>query len=187
MKAAAEGDDRELVNLRLAECDYFLKRTRNARDGVKPYTENASRQGEALFFHAVAVRDLGDEDEYLRTIRRLADDFADQSWAEEGLNNLATYYIVRDDDELADRTFREMYTKFPLGRYAERAAWKTGWWSYKKGDYADTVRVFESAAARFSRVRSTKSSLRRDATRSKWRSSATRRTPGRSTSTRDAR
>src|SRR5436190_4028574 len=31
LKNAAEGDDRELVNLRLAECDYFLKRPRNAR------------------------------------------------------------------------------------------------------------------------------------------------------------
>jgi peptidoglycan lytic transglycosylase len=151
VKSAAQGDDRELINLRLAECDYFLKRPRNARDGVKPYIEKASRQGEALFFHAVAVRELGDEDEYLRTIRKLADEFADQSWAEEGLNNLATYYIVRDEDELADRTFRELYTKFPLGRYAERSAWKIGWWSYKKGDYADTVRMFESAAGSFPR------------------------------------
>ena len=151
VKASAQGDDKELVNLRLAECDYFLKRPRNARDGVKPYLEKASRQGEALFFHAVAVRELGDEDEYLRTVRRLADEFVEQSWAEEALNNLATYYIVRDDDESADRAFREMYTKFPLGRYAERAAWKIGWWSYKNGNYADTVKVFESAAASFPR------------------------------------
>jgi soluble lytic murein transglycosylase len=151
VKAAAQGDDKELVSLRLAECDYFLKKARNARDGVKPYLEKASRQGEALFFHAVSVRDLGDEEEYLRTVRKLAAEFSDQSWAEEALNNLATYYILRDEDELADGTFREMYTKFPLGRYAERAAWKIGWWSYKNGNYADTVRVFESAAGNFPR------------------------------------
>jgi len=52
---------------------------------------------------------------------------------------------------VADRTFREMYEKFPLGHYAERAAWKIGWWAYKNGNYADTVRVFESAAANFPR------------------------------------
>src|SRR5437763_1683779 len=79
LKNAAEGDDRELVNLRLAECDYFLKRPRNARDGVKPYIEHASRQAEALFFYAVAMRELGDEPEYLRTVRRLATDFPTQS------------------------------------------------------------------------------------------------------------
>jgi len=151
LRAAAQGDDRELVALRLAECDYFLKRARNARDGVRPYIEKASRQGEALFFYAVASRELGDRDEYLRTIRRLAQDFADQSWAEEGLNNLATHYILQDDDVQADATFHEMYEKFPTGRYAERAAWKIGWWAYRNARYADAVKAFESGAAHFPR------------------------------------
>jgi len=151
LKNAAEGDDRELVALRLAECDYFLKRPRNARDGVKPYVEHASRQAEALFFYAVAVRELGDETEYLRTVRRLADDFSKQSWAEEALNNLATHYVVQNEDDKADETFREMAEKFPAGRYAERAAWKIGWWAYKNSRYADTVRVFEKAAIDFPR------------------------------------
>jgi soluble lytic murein transglycosylase len=144
-------DERELVSLRLAECDYFLKRPRNARDEVKPFVEKASRQGEALFFYAVASRELGDHEEYLRTVRRLADDYANQSWAEEALNNLATHYILQSDDEQADAIFREMYQKFPTGHYAERAAWKIGWASYKVGKYADTTQVFETAAARFPR------------------------------------
>ena len=151
LRSLAQGDERELVNLRLAECDYFLKRPRNARDGVRPYIENASRQGEALFFYAVATRELGDVSEYQRIIRQLADEFTTQSWAEEALNNLATQYLVQDDDEQADRTFREMLEKFPLGHYAERASWKVGWWAYKNANYADTARVFETAASRFAR------------------------------------
>ena len=151
VRAASRGDDRELVNLRLAECDYFLKRPRPARDGVKPYIEKSARQGEALFFYAVAVRDLGDRAEYERIVRRLVDEFPNQSWAEEGLNNLATHYILESDDENADATFREMYEKFPMGHYAERAAWKIGWWAYKNRRYADTIRAFESAAAHFPR------------------------------------
>jgi soluble lytic murein transglycosylase len=151
LRRSAQGDDRELVALRLAECDYFLKRIRNARDGVKPYIDKASRQGEALFFYAVATRELGDHAEYLRTVRRIVDEFPTQSWAEEALNNLATQHIVQDDDEQADATFRELYEKYPMGRYAERAAWKIGWWAYKNGRYADTVRTFESAAAHFPR------------------------------------
>jgi soluble lytic murein transglycosylase len=151
LRPAAQGDDHELVNLRIAECDYFLKRTRAARDGVKPFIEKASRQGEALYFYAVATRDLGDKPEYLRVVRRLVSDFPDQSWAEEALNNLATYYIVQDEDELAEQTFREMYEKFPTGHYAERAAWKLGWFAYRSGRYADTIRVYESAAAHFPR------------------------------------
>jgi peptidoglycan lytic transglycosylase len=151
VRAAAQGDDRELVQLRLAECDYYLKRARAARDGVRPYLEKAARQGEALFFYAVATRELGDHAEYLRVVRRLVADFPTQSWAEEALNNLATHYILQDDDESADKTFREMYEKFPTGHYAERAAWKIGWWAYKSGRYADTIRAFESAAANFPR------------------------------------
>jgi soluble lytic murein transglycosylase len=151
LRTLAEGDDRELVSLRLAECDYFLKRPRNARDGVKPYIEKASRQGEALFFYAVATRELGDFAEYQKIVRRLVDEFTTQTWAEEALNNLATQYLVQDDDEQADRTFRELFEKFPLGRYTERAAWKVGWWAYKHGNYAEAVRVFETAASRFRR------------------------------------
>jgi soluble lytic murein transglycosylase len=151
LRSLAKGDERELVNLRIAECDYFLKHPRNARDGVKPYIESASRQGEALFFYAVATRELGDLSEYHRIIRRLADEFTTQTWAEEALNNLATLHVIQDDDEQADRVFREMLEKFPLGHYTERAAWKAGWWAYKNGNYADAVRVFETAASRFAR------------------------------------
>ncbi|PYR38846.1 MAG: hypothetical protein DMF93_15330 [Acidobacteria bacterium] len=149
--AAADANDRELVQLRLGECDYYLKHARAARDQIRPYIDHASRQGEALFFYAVATRELGDRDEYLRIVRRLVNEFPSQSWAEEALNNLATHYILDNDDEKADETFREMYEKFPAGHYAERAAWKIGWWAYKAGRYADANRAFESAAAHFVR------------------------------------
>jgi peptidoglycan lytic transglycosylase len=151
LRAAAQGDDRELVELRLAECDYFQKKARAAREGVRPFIDKASRQGEALFFYAVASRDLGDHDEYLRVVRRLIDEFPTQSWSEEALNNLATHYILQNDDDSADQAFRELYAKFPSGRYAERAAWKLGWWAYKNGRHADAVGAFESAAAQFPR------------------------------------
>ena len=151
LRPAAQGDDRELVQLRLAECDYFQKKARAAREGVRPYIEKASRQGEALFFYAIASRDLGDQAEYLRIVRRLVDEFPTQSWSEEALNNLATHYILQNEDENADVAFRELYEKFPAGRYAERAAWKLGWWAYKNGRPADAARVFESAAAQFPR------------------------------------
>lgn len=151
LQSAAQGDDLEIVNLRIAESNYFLKQLRAARDGVKPYTEKASRQGEALFFYAVALYDLGNRDEYFRLVRRIADDFPTQAWSEEALNHLATHFIVDDQDARADETFREMYARFPGGRYAERAAWKIGWLAYRNQQYADTIRVFESAAARFPR------------------------------------
>jgi soluble lytic murein transglycosylase len=151
VNAAAEGGDRELVHLRIAECDYFLKKFRPARDGLRPYLEKASRQGEALYFHAVIERALGDRATYERTLRRIVEEFPTQSWAEEALNNLATDQIVRAEDLRADEALRELYAKYPRGRYSERAAWKIGWRSYRERRYEETTQFFERAAADFPR------------------------------------
>jgi soluble lytic murein transglycosylase len=151
VQGEAVGDDRELVALRIAECDFYLKRHRDAREALRPYLDRASRKEEARFFYLSAVRELGAHDEYVSLTRALVNDFPASSWAEEALNNLGTHYIVIDDDDEAARVFAELYEKFPAGTHAERAAWKAGWWAYKKGDYESTIRIFESAAAAFPR------------------------------------
>ena len=145
------GDDREVVDLRIAESEYFLKRYAFARDGVRPYLEQASRRAEAKFFYLSALRGLGDHDEAVALTRALVAEFPDSSWSSEALNNLGTHYIVTNQDDLAAQTFRELVDKFPAGPHGERAAWKYGWWAYTTGNYAETVRVFENAAAAFPR------------------------------------
>jgi soluble lytic murein transglycosylase len=151
IQQTAEGDDRELVTLRVAECDFYLKRYAAARDGVAPYLERASRKAEARFFYLSALRELGNRDPYIAQTASLVADFPDSSWSEEALNNLGTFYIVQDEDDKAAETFKELYERFPTGPRAERAAWKYGWYAYKKGNYAETIRVFESASITFAR------------------------------------
>ena len=151
LRPFAAGDDRELVTLRIAEADYFQRRFRAAADGLKPLLSTASRRGEALYYYAVAVRALGRHSEYLDLVRRIAAELPTESWAEEALNNLATHYILVDDDDQADVVFREMYEKYPRGRYAERAAWKAGWRAFMNRRFAETVKYFERAAADFPR------------------------------------
>ena len=80
------------------------------------------------------------------------DDFPDSTWAAETLNNLASHYVILDDDAAADGVFRELFRRFPDGRYAERAAWKIGWWAYKSGRFADAAQAFDSGAAAFPRA-----------------------------------
>ena len=118
---------------------------------LRPYQDTSSRKAEARFFALSAQRELGQDDQFIAATRALVDEFPDNSWSEEALNNLGTHYILTNEDELAAKTFRELYEKFPAGTRAERAAWKYGWYQYKTGDYAETVRVFENAAAAFSR------------------------------------
>jgi soluble lytic murein transglycosylase len=147
----ANGDDRELADLRVAECDFYLKRYDAAREGARPYLERASRRAEARFFYLSALRELGQHDEYVAQTRALVADFPGDSWAEEALNNLGTHHILIDEDEEAARVFGELYEKFPTGPRSERAAWKYGWWSYRNGDHDSAVKTFESAASAFPR------------------------------------
>ena len=148
----ARGDDKELVSVRLAECDYYLKRFRASRDALVPYLDDAARKAEARFFHLTATRAMGDIDTYIALARGLVNDFPQESWAEETLNNLASHYIVQSDDAEADRVLRELYQRFPQGPHAVRAAWEIGWWSYKNGDLDDAIRVFDEAAAAMPRA-----------------------------------
>ena len=145
------GDDRELADLRIAESDFQMKNYAAARDRLRPYLARSSRLAEARFFFLSAIKELGDDAQYIALTRSLVADFPDSSWSEEALNNLGTHYILENEDEAAAETFRELYTKFPNGTRAERAAWKYGWWSYKTGNHAETIRVFESAATTFAR------------------------------------
>jgi len=151
LKPLAADEHREIIDLRIGECDFYLRRFMLARDGTRPYLDNGPRQAEARFFHLAALRELGQHAEYLQRVRALVDEFPDSSWAEEALNNLGTHYILVNEDASAAEAFRELYRRFPRGPRAERAAWKIGWWGYKTGSFAETIRVFEGAASAFPR------------------------------------
>jgi soluble lytic murein transglycosylase len=148
----ADGDNAELVALRIAECDYYLDRARAARDELRPYLKGTSREAEARFFYLTATRALGDRATYVALARDFVSDFPDGSWTEEVLNNLASHYIIEDEDDAADATFRDLYQRFPESRYAERAAWKIGWRAYRTGNYAEAAQLFDEAAAAYPRA-----------------------------------
>ncbi len=152
LSRAAQGDDAEVIALRLAECDYYLDRFRQAREGLAPYLEKASRKAEARFFYLTATRALGDQGAYVTMARALVNDFPDSPWAEETLNNLASHYIIVDQDDAADAVFRDLYRRFPQSRHAERAAWKVGWRAYRGGNFQEAATIFEQAAANYPRA-----------------------------------
>ena len=117
----ASGDDEELISLRVAESDHYLKRYRAALAALQPWVGKARRRAEVRFFTLTAMRELGEHAEYVRQAETLVDEFPTDTWAEETLNNLATHYILVDEDEAADATFRRLARMFPAGRYAPRA------------------------------------------------------------------
>jgi len=140
------GDDRELVALRLAECDNYLNRRTAARNALAPLLETATREAEVRYFHLTATRAMGQHTRYVALARKLIADDTDSFWVERTLNELASHYITIDDDAKADDVFRELVRRFPGGRYADRAAWKTGWFAYKRDRFTEAASTFTAAA-----------------------------------------
>ncbi len=151
LRDASQGDDRTLVQLRIAECDYFLRHYRAAADALRPFIESGTRPAEALYYYALAQRELKDNALYHSLMRRVVAEFPGTSWAEDALNSLALADAHDDEDAAADQESLELFEEFPKGRYTERAAWRIGWRAYRTGQYAEAVRIFERAAFNFPR------------------------------------
>jgi soluble lytic murein transglycosylase len=153
VRSLLSGDERQMADLRLAQCDYHLKRYPAAHDALRAYADRSrNRLQEAQFFLLNTIRQMGRKDEYLALVRAFVDGNPGHQFAEAALNELGTFWILENEDAKAADVFAEMYRLFPKGVYADRAAWKAGWWAYKGGQYAETIRIFESAAVSFPRA-----------------------------------
>ena len=151
LREASQGEDRAIVQLRLAESDYYLRKYRASADTLKPFVESGTRPPEALYYYALAEHELKESTLYHSLMRGVVTEFPDTTWAEDALNSLALVDAHDDQDEAADQESAELFEKFPMGRYTERAAWRIGWHAYRRGDYAECVRIFERAAFNFPR------------------------------------
>jgi soluble lytic murein transglycosylase len=153
LRGRTTGDTESLVALRIAQCDFALKKYAAARDELRAYLQSAAtRQVEAQFAYLGVLRELGREDEYQDLVRTFVEENAADPLAETALNDLATHFILANDDARAAAVFTELYQRFPHGAFADRAAWKAGWWAYKLGNYPEAIRLFTSAAEAFPRA-----------------------------------
>ncbi len=146
LHAIATGDDRDLVTLRIAECDVNLKKYQPAIEPLTSFFDKPVHQDEAKYWYLVALRGLNKEDDYVAAVQSFVDEHPASSWADEALNDLGTHFTVANDDGKAATVFTQEYRLFPKSGHAERAAWKAGWWAYKNANYAETVRLFEDAS-----------------------------------------
>jgi len=142
-------DARARLALRLAQCDFHLRRYPAARDAAATLAASSAPADvvrDARFVAVSTLRELKREGEYLQDVQAFVDAYSQDALAETALNELGTYFILANEDAKAAEVFRDMYRRYPTGAFADRAAWKAGWWSYKSGDYAEAIRIFASAA-----------------------------------------
>ena len=149
--SATTGDVHDGAEVRIAAADVQARQFRAAVERLRPLLRAGAHQAEAQHHHALALRGLGDVNGYVQAVRALADAQRQSPYAEEALNDLAVWHVLRDDDASAAETFGQMVQRFPGGRFAERAAWKAGWWAYRQRNDAAAIAYFETGAVRFPR------------------------------------
>lgn len=149
--AATSGEVHDGAEVRIAAADVQARQFRAAVDRLRPLMGTGAHQAEARHHHALAVRGLGDVNGYVQAVRALADAHRQSPFAEEALDALATYYLRDDQDAAAAEVFSLIVQRFPAGRFAERAAWKAGWWAYRQRDNAAAIASFETGARSFPR------------------------------------
>jgi soluble lytic murein transglycosylase len=151
LKPFVDGDDRALVEIRLATLAARDGRARAARDVLRRYVNHKVHGIEARFALLGVTRALGEKSEYRSMVRAFVDAYPSSPLAEEALNDLGTHLILEDEDAQAAAIFRDIADRYPTGRFGERAAWKAGWWAYRQDNYAEAIRMFERGAASFPR------------------------------------
>lgn len=139
------------AHVRVAACDVRLRRHRAGYDSLRQF-DGADVTDEVGFYRVAALASLGPRDTYRREAVAFADAFPRSPLAEEALNDLATHFIVADEDAEADRVFRLIIDRYPSSRHAERAYWRSGWWAYRARRYDDAARLFDQGIARFPRA-----------------------------------
>ena len=149
LQSGVSGDAKAGVLLRIAECDYYLNNRRAAREALARMFDGP-RAAEARYFHLLATKTL-DRAAFPQLARKLAAEHPGTPWAEQALNELATQFVTLDQDDEADKVFRQLVRSYPKSPHTERAAWKVGWRAYRSGNFKETVDVFEGAAANFPR------------------------------------
>ena len=98
-----------MIELRLAACDVYLKRYPQAREALRAHIDRPGPlQSEAQYFYLTTIRELGREDEYLSLARTFVDTYPDRALAEQTLNELGTYFILKNEDGQAADVFAEL-------------------------------------------------------------------------------
>ncbi len=147
LKGLAGPEDQSLINLRLAECDYWLRRYASARDALRAYLKDSTNlRVEAEFFYVSSLRETMRADDYAEQVQAFVDRNRDPVLSEEALNDLGSYYIRQDEDAKAAAVFSEMVARFPRGAHVDRATWKAGWWAYRTGEFTTAINLFGNAS-----------------------------------------
>ena len=147
IRPRTDGETRALVDLRMGQADLELRQYAAARTRLAPLRSRSwPRRAEVEHAWLGVLSGVGREAEYVAAVDAFVAKNPADPLAARALDELGTHYILTDQDELAADVFARLHALAPQGAYGARAAWKAGWWAYRRRNFAETIRLFTSAA-----------------------------------------
>ena len=83
-------------------------------------------------------------------ISRLRDSASTSPWFEAALASTGNMYLLRNDSANAQRFYGELVSRFPAGRNAAYANWKSAWLQFRTGNLDAAKTGFEQQLTRYS-------------------------------------
>ncbi len=127
----------------LADAERRLGRTSRALTillGISGATVDI--QSRAVYLKAACYRTLKRESDLLQARNLALRQYPQSTWTEQLLYSVATYYDVDNRVEELEAAYGELSSRFPAGRYAERASWKLAFCAWTRQRYEDALSRF---------------------------------------------
>jgi soluble lytic murein transglycosylase len=139
--AALSPEQQQSFEVAEAACQLGLGRLTLARAKALPDTndENGARR---LYLLMELARNRQDTNDQQHIVAEMEQRFPKSPWLEEALFSSGNMYLLSRDYPHAVEYYGYLAEHFPLARDAAAANWRTGWLSYRLGQYAAAERSF---------------------------------------------
>ena len=148
LHSGMDRSDRDSIRVAEAACELKLGRLTAARAQALPDTndENGARR---LYLLMELARKRDDETAQQQIVAQMETRFPHSPWLAEALYSSGNMYLLKHEYANAVTYYGYLADHFPNSRYAPSAHWRTGWLSYREGDYAAAARLFDEQIQRY--------------------------------------
>lgn len=147
----ASPDQRSSVEMALAEALRHSGQSKEAKKILESIPDSTPEiASERLFNLAEIARAANDDDQFLRMVDQLRQQYPTSTWLEQSLLSAGNIYLLRRNYDKAIDCYREMQQRFPNGARASYAHWKAAWLTLRQGRNEQAKKDFDDQIAWYS-------------------------------------
>ena len=109
----------------------------------------AQKAGEALYYKALAHRELDQPGDALATLETIITGYAQSQWVADAWLEKAATLAQMDDNDGAVETYQDVAALFAAGELAPKAWWRAAKLREKEGAYGEAAALFETVQATY--------------------------------------